>query len=169
MSKYIYIIIAIVSFFVIYNILKFRRAQKIDNERLKKQSLEKKFSLLINGLNEYCYQGEGEIIKHDARNLNIYKNESCQIVHLQYGVGMLTIVWKFKYYLQEMIFKKDLYGANEVSEEWQRKNLQTIINEFIAQYEIHEAKVNSSGIINTILAEIGISPENLKNAKDFFN
>lgn len=162
-------IILIIAFFVIRTFLKFKGELNADSEELKRQKMEDKFKILIDGLNEYCYQGLGEITKIDNQNLILYKQGSCQIVNLQYGAGILTIIWKFKYFQQEMVYKRNLSNAREINEEWQLNALKIVIAEFLEQYKVHEAKVNSSGIIGEKLSEFGISEENYKKAKDFLN
>jgi len=167
MSGAIILILLIVGFFIIRTIYKFRNELKEDNDELKKQSLEDMFSYLIDGLNEYCYLGHGEITKIGKQTLNIYKQSSCQIINLLYGTGILTITWKFKYYQQEMIYKRNLSDARKPSIEWQKNALNLVISEFLEEYQKHEEKVISSGIIKEILSDSNISEENYKKAKDF--
>lgn len=147
MSGTIIFIILIIAFFVIRTLLKFRGELDADSAELKNQKIEEKFKVLIDGLNEYCYYGAGKITKIDKRSLNIYEQGSCQIVNLEYSTGILTIIWKFKYFHQEMVYKRNLSNARDVNKEWQMNALNIIIPEFLEQYKIHENKVKSSGIV----------------------
>ena len=160
-------IIIVIGFFIFRTISKFRSELKEDNQELQKQNLEDKFRYLIDGLNEYCYQGQGKITKIDKQTLSIYKENSCQIVNLLYGTGILTITWKFKYFQQEMTYKRNLNNARQPSTEWQKNALNLVISEFLEQYKKHEEKVNSSGIISEKLSDFGLNEENYKKAKDF--
>lgn len=162
-------IILIIAFFVIRHLLKFKGEINVDREELNNQNLEDKFRILINGLNEYCYQGTGKITKIDQQSLNIYKQGSCQIVNIQYTTGILSIIWKFKYFQQEMVYKRSFPNARNVNKEWQMNVLEIVIPEFLDQYKIHEAKVDSSGIVGQKLCESGISEDNYEKAKDFLN
>ncbi|MDY3338251.1 hypothetical protein PG279_03535 [Riemerella anatipestifer] len=156
------ITVLIISFLVIKSFMKFKHS--IEDENIKD-----KFSVLIDGLNNYCYQGKGEITKISKQSLNIYKKGSCQIVNLYYSKGTLTVIWKFKYFQQEMIYNKNFTNIKDVDEEWQLNALKIIIPEFLEQYAEHESKVDASGIVDKILAENGLSVENYKKAKAFFN
>lgn len=63
-------IILIITFFVIRTLLKFNKFKgelNADNEEFKNQNFEDKFRILIDGLNECCYQGLGKIIKIDKK------------------------------------------------------------------------------------------------------
>lgn len=167
MSATTIFIIIVIGFFIFRTISKFRSELKEDNQELQKQNLEDKFRYLIDGLNEYCYQGQGKITKIDNQTLSIYKENSCQIVNLLYGTGILTITWKFKYFQQEMTYKRNLNNARQPSTEWQKNSLNLVISEFLEQYKKHEEKVNSSRIISKKLSDFGLSEENYKKAKDF--
>lgn len=156
--------------FLVFRIIsKFRKELKTDNKELNSQNLEDKFKFLIEGLNEYCYQGLGKITNIDKQALSIYKQNSCQIVNIEYGAGILTIIWKFKYFNQEMIYKRNLTEARDATLDWQKKALQTVISEFLEQYKKHEDKINASGIVGAELSKQGISEENYKKANDFLN
>ena len=146
----------------------YRNELKTDKQELKNQSIEDKFSYIIEGLNEYCYKGLGKITKINKQALSLYKEGSCQIVSFQYSLGVLTIIWKFKYYQQEMIYEKN-FDARNSPEEWQLNTLKTVILQFIEQYKVHEKNVDASGIPMQKLSEFGISKENMKKSKDFLN
>lgn len=139
----IFLLIAI-GVLIIRTILKFRAALRKDHDELEERSLESKFNIFIEGINQYCFQGSGGITKIDKRTLNIYEDGSRQIVFLKYSTGILTVVWKIKYFQQEMIYKKDLSGARNPTEEWQRNTLKFVISEFIEKNEMHERKVNGN-------------------------
>ena len=157
MSTTIFIIISILVFYIFKTFYKFRKEQIADSEELFNQKLEDKFSYFIDGLNEYCYN----------RTLSLYKNDSCQIVNLEYGTGILTIIWKFKYFQQEMVYQRNLPNARNINIEWQKNALKLVISEFLDQYEKHKSKVDASGITGIKLFESGISQQNFQKARDF--
>jgi hypothetical protein len=159
------ILIVIISYFIIKIFLKFNKELEKDEKELNLQSLEEKFSVLIDGLNEYCYKGLGVITKLSPTNLNLYKEGSCQIINMQYGAGILRITWKFVYFQQEMIYKCNLEEARNVDELMQTNALKHIIQEFLVKYKEFERKIDSSDILEKQLSEKGISLENFKKVK----
>ncbi len=167
MNTIIFIIISIIIFNIFKLFSKFRKELLADNEELLNQKLEEKFSYFIDGLNEYCYKGLGKVTIIDNRTLSLYKNDSCQIVNLEYGTGILTIIWKFKYFQQEMVYQRNLSNARNINIEWQKNALKLVISEFLDQYEKHKSKVDASGITGIKLFESGISQENFQKARDF--
>ena len=170
MSETTIFIIFIIAFFVIRFLLKYKNELNADKEELKSLNMEVKYRVLINGLNEYCYRGLGKVIKFkNKRSLNLYKQGSCQLVRIHYEVGILKVEWKFKYFHQEMVYRKNLANARDIDEEWQLNALKILISEFLEHYKVHEAKVDSSGIVGKKLSEFGISEENYQKAKDFLN
>lgn len=142
----IIIIVFILVIAAIKTILKFNKELKRDDEELDHQSIDSKFHILAKGINEYCYQGLGEIKISDQKNFNIYSQGSHQIVYFSYGAGILTIVWKIKYYHQEMVYKKDLPGNRNPTDEWQENVLKAVIAEFEEQFEAHVKKINERGL-----------------------
>ena len=164
MNTIIFIIISIIIFKLFF---KFRKELLADNEELFNQKLEEKFSFFIDVLNEYCYKGLGKVTIIDNRTLSLYKNDSCQIVYLKYGAGILTIIWKFKYFQQEMVYQRNLSNARNINIEWQKNAVILVISEFLDQYEKHKSKVDASGILRTLLSEAGISMDNFQKARDF--
>lgn len=154
-------------------IIAFNIKKKVDKDNNEVSILEK-FGLIITGLNEYCYRGEGTVKENPKNNITIYKQGSCQIVGLGYQMGFLTIVWKFKYWQQEMVYKKEIdvrkqFPDGKPTIEWQENVLTTIISEFLAQYKEHEAKVDASGITGEMLSNLGIDEGNYRKAKEIFN
>ncbi len=168
MGIIIAIVIGVVVFKFIGDFIRYYKEQmQEDREELSLTSVEDKFSIIVNGLNEYCYKGEGQITKFNKGAFNLYKRGSCQIISFQYLGGALRVIWRFKYFQQEMIYKKEFLNARVIDDEWQEKALRTLISEFLERYKIHEAKVNASGVVDERLSEFGINKENYKKAKEF--
>jgi hypothetical protein len=165
---YVYII-ALVIILVLRKFYQFYRDLKKDNTDLKNSSLKEKFNFLFDGLNTYCYSGKGRYTEIDKRSLSIYEEGSNQILKFQYSTGMLAIEWKYKYYQQEMIYGNNIYDARNVSETEQEQILKNLIEDFNKKLKLHIDKVNKSEIKDTILAEHGITKEQMKKSRDFLN
>jgi hypothetical protein len=151
-----------VSYVVLFVVESFR-----DKQELKQGGLPEKFSTLINFLNDWTYQGNGTIHKIDNYLFNLYKENSCQIIHFFYTADILSITWKFKYYQQEVVYKRDMRNARNTTDEQQAEFAKLIISEFAAKVEAHKRKIDSEGIPERMLSEFGVTPEQLQNARDF--
>ncbi len=168
MGYIIVIVIGMIIFKFIRDFIRYYKKQmQEDREELSLISIEDKFSIIVDGLNEYCYRGEGRITKFNQGTFNLYKTGSCQIISFQYLGGALRVVWWFKYFQQEMTYEKEFLDARAIDNEWQEKALNTLISEFLEHYKVHETKVNASGIVEEKLSEFGINKENYQKSKDF--
>lgn len=125
-----------------------------DSQELKGTELSEKFSTLVGVLNEWTYKGYGTVRKIDKQQFNLYKEHSCQIINFFYATGFLTITWRFKYWQQEVVYKKDLKNARDVTEEEQIRFAKLIIREFADTVEIHKRKIdNNANLGNKYLSQ----------------
>lgn len=132
------IIIVLLYKFVIKFLIRYVRETRIDKEELKDQNIYDKFSILIDGLNEYCYSNNGKVTIFDDANANVYAVGSNQIVLFQYNVGMLTIEWKYKHYQREMIYRRSFPNIGNVTKEGLNGVLKLVIEEFNEKLKIHK-------------------------------
>lgn len=112
-----------------YVIYKFFNSLEQDKDDLNNQKLSEKFSAIINMLNDAAFNGKGDINIEDSRNLNIYENDSNQIVELQYSTGSLSITWKYKYYQKEVVYKKNFPDSRNLSIFEQKSIANRVIDE----------------------------------------
>ena len=107
------------------------------------ESLSSKFSIIVNILNKYAYDGRGEVILTDERSFNLYPKttDSNQIIQFFYQMDILTIQWKYKYYQKEIIHKKNFLKVKNLSIFEQTKIANRIISEMESIVEKHKKDV----------------------------
>lgn len=137
-----------------YVIYKFFNSLEEDKDDLNNQKLSEKFNAIINMLNDAAFNGKGDINIEDNRNLNIYENDSNQIIELQYSTGSLSITWKYKYYQKEVVYKKNFPESRNLSIFDQKKIAELVISQMSELIKKHKSEV--LGIDNE-------SPQNLIN------
>ncbi|RTY89998.1 hypothetical protein EKM01_12880 [Flavobacterium sp. RSP46] len=133
------IIILVVAFILI----KFFIELSKDKDDLQGQTLDKKFNVIINMLNDVVFNGNGAITKIDNRELNLYEVGTNQLVKLQYSTGSLTIDWRYKYYQKEIVHSKQYNNVRNLSLFEQQKIAKAFIDEGLYKIEIHKLSVSS--------------------------
>lgn len=173
MGKTSIIIVSIIALLIIRTLYKFYKDMKKDDIDLKNTSISQKFSTIVENLNNWCFENKGVCTNIDKRTLKIYDGVSNQIVYLTYSTGILNIVWKYKYYQQEMVYENNVQNARNLSEMEQETISMNLINDFNNKLEEHKRKVNQSGKINQVVDDVlskeGISKDNIQKARDFLN
>lgn len=102
----------LVSFFIIVFLIN----QSKDNQELAEKTLEEKFSVIINHVTDYAFDGEYQIKQISKKHIMIFHREiSNQMIELLYNQGVLTILWKYKYFQKEMKFEKHLNNVRNLS------------------------------------------------------
>ncbi|RVU91548.1 hypothetical protein EH230_11910 [Flavobacterium columnare] len=167
------IITVIISLLIVRALYKFYKDIKKDDIDLNNSSISQKFNIIVENLNNWCFENKGTYIKVDKRTLKIYDGVSNQIVYLTYSTGILNIVWKYKYYQQEMVYENNVQNARNLTEMEQETISMNLINDFNNKLEEHKRKVNQSGKINQVVDDVlskqGISKENILKARNFLN
>ncbi|MFV0180525.1 hypothetical protein OBK28_13285 [Empedobacter falsenii] len=143
MSNFIIVIVVFIIFFIIKKIIEYNKELKLDQDELKNLNVYNKFKILVDGLNLYCFNGEGKVNILDQKNANIYKEGSNQIILFQYNAGMLTVMWKYKYFHNEMIYERSFPDARNATEIGLKSVLKLIVEEFNERLFEHKAKVES--------------------------
>ncbi|WP_298554555.1 hypothetical protein [uncultured Algibacter sp.] len=117
--------------------------RKGDLDFLHGESLSSKFSIILNTLNNYAFNGKGDITTTSDRSFNIYPKvtDSNQIIHFFYQMDILTIQWSFKYYQKEIVHKKDFSKVKNLSIFEQTKIANTMISEMENIVEKHKKDV----------------------------
>jgi internalin A len=86
-----------------------------DNEDLKEKSLEEKFGIIVNLLNQNVFNGQGETINVDKKEFNLGKRGSNSLVKFHYSTGHLTIIYKTLYLEKEFEFQKQYSDVRNIS------------------------------------------------------
>lgn len=87
-----------------------------DNEDLAGISLDSKFNVIVNMLNQAAFEGEGQIKYFDKKHFNLYPSiSSNQIIEFLYSQGMLSITWKYKYFQKELVYRENLLNVRNLS------------------------------------------------------
>ena len=125
--------------FIAYHLIKFifyyRKQTKKDDEILRSITLEQALSILINELNTYAFNGNGHITHLNKTSIQIYLQNSSQIITLNLLGGIVTLVWKMKIMGREFVYSINLTNIQNVTGEEQRKSAQLIIRQFEEKLE----------------------------------
>jgi len=114
-----------------------------DRLDLSNQTLDQKFQVVVKMLNNYAYNGMGDITRVDKREFNIYQTGQNQMISFFYGTGHLTIKWKYKYFQKEVVFEKTFDNVREISDDVQQRIGEVMIKQMEQVVEDHKQKVTS--------------------------
>ena len=131
------VVIGIVGFIMI----RFFSDLNKDNTDLQGQPLSKKFTVIVNSINEAAYGGMGKVTILDKRSFNLYQDQKNQIINFQYGTGHLTITWKYKYFQKEIVHEKQYNDVRNLSLFEQQKIADNMISEMEQVIENHKNNV----------------------------
>ena len=107
-----YVIIFIVVIVVIIAIINNSK----DSEELVEKSLEEKFNVIINHICDYAFDGDYNVKHLSKKHIMFFHSEiSNQMIEILYNQGVLTIIWKYKYFQKELKFKKHLNNVRNLS------------------------------------------------------
>ncbi len=100
-----------------------------------------RYDTLLAVLNAYCYSGEGLVTAH-GKHVMLYRSPSSQMVELEDREGRLRLIWRAKYFGQEMVYSRwleqDLDPGEQLSE------AQVAVEEFEEELQSHIRMVDSS-------------------------
>ncbi len=112
-----------------------------DSEDLSGTTLDNKFNVLVNMLNQAAFNGEGTVRYVDKKLFNLYpQSSSNQLIEFLYSQGMLSITWKYKYFQKEMVYRKNLLNVRNLSLFDQERIGRALIEEM--EHKINEHKNN---------------------------
>lgn len=129
--------------FIIYIIFKFITAQNHERKDLKNTPISQKFSEIVSPINAHAYNMGGSIIPLETHSFNLYQEGENQIINFHYSSGILTITWKFKWYNNEVIHKKEYPNVQDIGAEQQHRIAFDMINEMDMVIAKHKAKINT--------------------------
>jgi hypothetical protein len=140
----IWIILIITVILVI--IIRFLIDLNKDNKDLKDQNVVEKFQIIVSKLNEYVYQGEGQIEIFDKRQLNLYKTGENKVIQFNYSTGHLTIAWKYAstFFKKPYILPKQFDNVRNIDQSEEKR---------IADIMIKEIEMVSLSFLKSVLDE----------------
>ncbi|PKV75885.1 hypothetical protein [Pontibacter ramchanderi] len=134
-------------FFVIailgYIMYRFFSALNKDNYDLQNRTLDDKFSVIVDAINEAAFNGRGTVTNLDKRAFNLYEVGKNQIIHFNYGTGHLTITWKYKFFQKEVVHEKQFNDVRNLSIFEQQKIANQMIAEMARVVESHQMNTMS--------------------------
>lgn len=136
------IVLAIVG----YTLIKFFAALNKDNHDLQNQTLDDKFGVIVQAINEVAFRGRGTVTRLDKRAFNLYQDNQNQIILFRYSTGNLTIVWKYKYFQKEVIHERQFDNVRNLSIFQQQKIADSMIGEMAHVIENHRSSVLNDGM-----------------------
>lgn len=137
------ILLAIVAFVIIKMIVSFAGGLLQDKCELSKISAPNKFHYLVQDLNNYAFDGQANVHQYDKRLFALVNNTN-QMIVFQYSTGNLEIVWKYKYYQQEVSHRKLFADCRNITTDEQHRIAQAMISEIEPVIEQHKRKVMSN-------------------------
>ncbi len=112
-----------------------------DNDDLQSQSSSDKFSGIVKIINAAAFGGKGEVYQLNRRVFNLYKDGENQIINFDYSTGSLTITWKFKYFQQEVVHRRQFDDVRMISMALQERIGNQMVNEMPEVIERHMKRV----------------------------
>lgn len=142
MSTFLIIIVI----FVVILFAKFGLEYGKDKTDLQFQTIQEKFEVIVNMINETAFKGNGSITKIDTRSVNLYKTGENQIINFMYSTGHLTITWRYKYFQKEVVLERQFNNVRNLSLFEQQNIGNAVINEMVKVVEQHKIEVLNSSL-----------------------
>lgn len=122
----------------------FKEMNKDKNE-LKGIVLNEKFNVIVRKINDFAFNGRGTVTMLDKESFNLYQDGQNQIINFFYGTGHLTITWKYKYFQQEIVHRKQFFDVRSIDQSGQVRVAEQMIREMEEVIAKHKNKVMSNG------------------------
>lgn len=136
-------IIAIAAVLIVF--ILFGRSLNKDRADLNGGTLEQKFSVMVDIINQSAYNGQGRTHSLTWRSFNLYRENAQQIYNFNYSTGHLTLTWKFKWYHQEVVYTEDLHNVRNISDARQVELVKRFLEECRVKMEVHMNNVQPQG------------------------
>ncbi|RRD58377.1 hypothetical protein [Tannerella forsythia] len=124
-----------------YILIRFFISLSKDNDDLQGRTLDDKFNVIVNMINEAAFNGCGSVTTLDKREFNLYEEGQNQIIKFQYSTGHLTITWKYKYFQKEVVHERQFNDVRNLSLFEQQKIGEQMIKEMAIVVERHRNNV----------------------------
>jgi hypothetical protein len=112
-----------------------------DNDDLQGRTLDDKFNVIVNMINDAAFDGGGSVTTLDKREFNLYEDGQNQIIKFQFSTGHLTITWKYKYFQKEIVHERQFNDVRNLSLFDQQKIGEQMIKEMAIVVERHKNNV----------------------------
>ena len=139
------VMLTVVAFAIFKILIAFNKDLKKDSLDLNGIELSTKFIIIVDLLNEVAFHNKGTVIKVDNKEFKLYGDGQNKIIYFLYGAGHLTVTWKYKYLQKEVVYKKALHNARNISDEEQEKFSNDLIIEMSEIIKNHQKKVGLLG------------------------
>ncbi len=123
-----------------YLIINFSSDLNKDNYDLDGQTLDQKFSVIVNILNKAAFNGSATVTPTGKRTFNL-TNEQNQLIRFHFSTGHLTIYWFYKFYQKEVVHERQFNDDRNLSIFEQQKIAEQMIKEMAIVVEQHKNKV----------------------------
>ncbi len=124
-----------------YILIRFFISLSKDNDDLQGRTLDDKFNVIVNMINDAAFNGRGSVTTLDKREFNLYEEGQNQIIKFQYSTGHLTITWKYKYFQKEVVHERQFNDVRNLSLFEQQKIGEQMIKEMAIVVERHKNNV----------------------------
>ena len=124
-----------------YILIRFFISLSKDNDDLQGRTLDDKFNVIVNVINDAAFNGRGSVTTLDKREFNLYEEGQNQTIKFQYSTGHLTITWKYKYFQKEVVHKRQFNDVRNLSLFEQQKIGEQMIKEMAIVVERHKNNV----------------------------
>lgn len=135
---------AIVIGIVGYSLIRFFIALSKDHDDLQGQTLDQKFGIIVNLINQVAFNGLGSVTTLNKREFNLYLEGENQLIKFQYSTGHLTITWRYKYFQKEVVHERQFNYVRNLSVFDQQKIGEQMIREMAQIVENHKNNVIGS-------------------------
>ena len=88
---------------VVFIAIRFATEVFKDKDDLQSVTLDKKFEIIVNTINDFAFNGNGSVTILDKKSFNLYEVGTNQIISFYYSTGNLQIIWKYKYFQEETV------------------------------------------------------------------
>ena len=110
-------------------------------ETLSAQTLQDRFSVMIDMLNSFAFDGKATIGTISEHSFNLYRPDEHQVINFSYHKGTLTITWRYPYHEKEIIHSLNLPKARYISFFQQEKLVDRFIDEMIGIVQDYKYKI----------------------------
>jgi hypothetical protein len=136
-----WVVSVVLVLFVFLFVIPFFSGLLKDKNELNKVSLKEKFKVIIELLNLAAFDGHGSVRMTSKKTFNLYEDGQNQIISCDYYYGHLTIIWKYKYFHNEIVHQKIFHDLRNISLDTQKNIATEMINEMAVVVENHKNQV----------------------------
>lgn len=122
-------------------LIRFIYALSKDHDDLQGRALYEKFGIIGSMINDFAFDGRGDVVTLDKREFNLYEDGQNQIIKFQYSTGHLTITWRYKYFQKEVVHRRQFNNVRNLSIFEQQRIAEQMISEMMIVVKRHKQNV----------------------------